>query len=387
MRDVSVGETEKTAPGIFRIILRLEYLEGAWVGHSDLRGTDLLGAHLERATLLEARLQEAYLWRAHLEEAKLWDAHLNGAQLADAHLEGAHLEGAHLDGAYLHGAVLSCETGCDEADWGVCGEEREGVWRQAEAVYRAIGRHYAEVGNYERCDEFYFREMRMRHRELVGDRPVGGDGGDAHRAPVVVDWTKGLWRGVVESARQWWRHFREEIVARACPGPPPSGLAATGLPALHRLLRLGLAMPVVAVSLAGKALAARVVRPAPVFGLIPRAIWAAHRLVWGYGVRPARAFVWMAAVVILCAFAFRFHLPVENAHSQIVLPAPGWLAWKAWRLALTVALDAFTTVGYGAYRPATAGGQLAAGLAGLAGVILAAAFIVALGAKYIRRGL
>lgn len=74
----------------------------------NLRGADLLGAHLEGAELC----------RAHLEGADLREAHLEGANLRGAHLEGADLEAAHLEGVDLRGAVFDGHTILAQASLG-----------------------------------------------------------------------------------------------------------------------------------------------------------------------------------------------------------------------------------------------------------------------------
>jgi uncharacterized protein YjbI with pentapeptide repeats len=72
----------------------------------DLRGANLVAAHLEGAFLWGTHLEGAGLDDAHLEEARLDDAHLEGARLEDAHLEGASLVAAHLERARLEDAHL-----------------------------------------------------------------------------------------------------------------------------------------------------------------------------------------------------------------------------------------------------------------------------------------
>jgi hypothetical protein len=84
----------------------------------------------------------------------------------------------------------------------------------------------------------------------------------------------------------------------------------------------------------------------------------------------------MGFVVAVFTLGFRFLWPIVGPDGRAACSA---------RLAFAVALDAFTSVGYAGYRPETDGGQLAAGVAGLCGMILAAAFVVALGTKYVRR--
>lgn len=61
---------------------------------SNLRGTSLFGAHLQRATFVETDLRGAVLE----------GAFLDGAVLKGANLRGANLRGATLTGAYFHGA-------------------------------------------------------------------------------------------------------------------------------------------------------------------------------------------------------------------------------------------------------------------------------------------
>ena len=88
---------------------------------TDLRGADLVEAHLEHAVLRDVHLENTLLWQVHLERADLQRVRFEGATLAlahlelallhDAHLEGAnlgkaHLEEAVLDGAHLEGATL-----------------------------------------------------------------------------------------------------------------------------------------------------------------------------------------------------------------------------------------------------------------------------------------
>lgn len=96
------------------------------LANTDLRGANLVGAHLEWfyfeeahlegavleyayldwATFAETHLQGAFLSEAHLENANIEEAHLEGAALMGAHLEDASLAGAHLEGASLFGSYL-----------------------------------------------------------------------------------------------------------------------------------------------------------------------------------------------------------------------------------------------------------------------------------------
>ena len=86
--------------------LREAHLEGAELGGAHLEEADLRKAHLEGATLIFAHLEGADLREAHLDGADLSLARLDGAGLRGAHLDGAELIGAHLDGAKLIGAHL-----------------------------------------------------------------------------------------------------------------------------------------------------------------------------------------------------------------------------------------------------------------------------------------
>lgn len=73
---------------------------------TDLRGADLLKAHLEGAILTETHLEGAALRGAHLEKANLLVAYLNKAGLVGAHIEGGFLGGTHLEEATLMGTHL-----------------------------------------------------------------------------------------------------------------------------------------------------------------------------------------------------------------------------------------------------------------------------------------
>ena len=84
------------------------------LAHTDLRGADLISAHLEGMIFSEAHLEKADLIEVHLEDTLCNRAHLEGAYLIRAHLEravlqGANLDGARFDGAHLDGALLNKE--------------------------------------------------------------------------------------------------------------------------------------------------------------------------------------------------------------------------------------------------------------------------------------
>jgi hypothetical protein len=72
----------------------------------DLRGAELVGAHLEHSNLHDSHLERADLRDAHLEGANLAGAHLEVAVLQGTHLEGATLDDSDLDGADIGGAHL-----------------------------------------------------------------------------------------------------------------------------------------------------------------------------------------------------------------------------------------------------------------------------------------
>lgn len=71
---------------------------------SELSGTNLKGAILERADFGGAVLQGANLWGANLQGANLKEADLKEADLWEADLWAANLQGADLGGADLRGA-------------------------------------------------------------------------------------------------------------------------------------------------------------------------------------------------------------------------------------------------------------------------------------------
>lgn len=84
----------------------------------DLRGADLVGAHLVIADLVGADLSDAHLSGAKLAGAALLRANLRGAALFGADLQRATLVGADLTGANLTGANLTGAnlTGADLTD-------------------------------------------------------------------------------------------------------------------------------------------------------------------------------------------------------------------------------------------------------------------------------
>jgi hypothetical protein len=82
------------------------------LGMTDLRGADLVEAHLERALLAEAHLERAWLEGAHLAGASLI-----GARLAGASLRGAHLAGVDLSRAFGDARTWLTDGVARPADW------------------------------------------------------------------------------------------------------------------------------------------------------------------------------------------------------------------------------------------------------------------------------
>jgi hypothetical protein len=165
-------------------------LERAALGGACLEYADLSEAHLEDAALPNASLKHAILNRTHLYAAALNGAHMEGADLSYAYLEHARLDCAHVNGARLFGAGLDRRSNCEGTDWGVPAEEHDGDWAHAAAVYRMIGRHYAEKGNHEEAHKFYLKEMRAHHRAIVEDPPRQAERGCLER---LLNWLDGRW--------------------------------------------------------------------------------------------------------------------------------------------------------------------------------------------------
>jgi uncharacterized protein YjbI with pentapeptide repeats len=100
--------------------LRHAHLEGALLTGAALQDAGLEGAllvnadlwyaHLEDAYLNDAHLEQAHFWYARLDRAHLWHTHLEGAHLWDTHLEQANFPGTYLEGADLRGAHLEGAT-------------------------------------------------------------------------------------------------------------------------------------------------------------------------------------------------------------------------------------------------------------------------------------
>lgn len=92
------------------------HMEGAILEYAHLEWVTFAGTYLPKAFLAEAHLENANLEEADLEEASLMGAHLedaslNGARLEKASLFGSYLERTSLHGTHLEGANLSHATG------------------------------------------------------------------------------------------------------------------------------------------------------------------------------------------------------------------------------------------------------------------------------------
>lgn len=81
---------------------------------ASLRGSMLVGTHLEHSDLKVAHLEDTFIWEAHLEHANLVAAHLENAKLWETHLQGAQLLGAHLE----HAMVYWCDVDGSTSVWG-----------------------------------------------------------------------------------------------------------------------------------------------------------------------------------------------------------------------------------------------------------------------------
>jgi hypothetical protein len=102
-------------------------------------------------------------------------------------------------------------------------------------------------------------------------------------------------------------------------------------------------------------------------------LWALHRWIWGYAIRPLRTLVWMVCVM-LC-FTAVFHRVGIAGLSQPTV-------WDD--LALSVVT--FATLGYGNRTPYGAHGELLGGCEALCGMLLSSMFLVALVNRYAQRG-
>jgi hypothetical protein len=142
-------------------------LERATLERVHLEGATLVDAHLERATLERVHLEGATLFGVHLEGATLLRAHLEGATLLGAHLEGADLSYAHLEGARLMWATFSPDTKFEDTDWGskyILGEEVDKDFGLATEVYRTLKQCHTNAGMYDIAALFYYREMEARRK-------------------------------------------------------------------------------------------------------------------------------------------------------------------------------------------------------------------------------
>lgn len=119
--------------------LTLANLEAANLAKADLTGADLSLANLTTADLWQANLSDAYVLEADLRGARLAFADLSRVNLAQAaSLEGVLLYRTRLDGAILKRELLGPAVG----------EEQNGRYDQARAVYVALKHLFRTAGQY-----------------------------------------------------------------------------------------------------------------------------------------------------------------------------------------------------------------------------------------------
>jgi hypothetical protein len=110
--------------------------------------------------------------------------------------------------------------------------------------------------------------------------------------------------------------------------------------------------------------------------LIPTcSLWALHRWVWGYAIRPSRTLLWMVAVIAF--FAMVFHR--VGIVSSPPAPPSGWQD-------LALSLVTFATLGYGNRTPYGFHGEILGGCEAICGMLLSSMFLVALVNRYAQRG-
>ncbi|MDP9178009.1 MAG: pentapeptide repeat-containing protein [Gemmatimonadota bacterium] len=112
--------------------------------------------------------------------------------------------------------------------------------------------------------------------------------------------------------------------------------------------------------------------------------WLLHRLAWGYGLRPFRSLSIML-VVIIGVGAVLFPVLGMRGVSDSGDQAAEAVVSHSVVAGLLLSLGAFTGVVFGSAVPATRLGEFVAVLEGLVGMILLSLFLVALGARYLRR--
>ncbi len=106
--------------------------------------------------------------------------------------------------------------------------------------------------------------------------------------------------------------------------------------------------------------------------------WSVHRWLWGYGVRPLRPLVWMAAIILF------FGLLIFPAIG--VVSGTGSCPTHDRLVGLSVSLVTFATLGYGNRIPAGTLGEFLGGLEALGGALVTSVFLVSLATRYVHRG-
>lgn len=146
----------------------LDFSDKQFENGIDLSDLDLSGIIFRNAELAEAHFERSILFLADLQSAFLDHAHLNEAILVRANLEHTWLINACLEGVHLHGCKISSETHLEFVNWGnyIIRSEKNGIFGQAEVLYRRLKNWYTERGIYDIAGKFYFREMTVKRKAL-----------------------------------------------------------------------------------------------------------------------------------------------------------------------------------------------------------------------------
>lgn len=343
-------------------------LEGFVLAGADLRGARLLGARLDAARLRGTQLQHADLYGAHLHAAYLEGAQLQGARLIFADLEEAILWGAVFDGASLYGARLAraklhqCRLrAVDLILANLQGAELAGV-----ALHEAnLGAAQLQGARFLNTD---LRGAELRNAELDETTALSDILLDERTDLTGVHWPPGL-------------ILRNERDARV---PLDLRMAAT----LYRDIRRSYeAHAEYSLADAFHFREMECLRRTQ-----PR--WANY-LVWtpfykflcGYGTKPLWTFWWLFGVWAIAALLLPLlGIEVAGQTERLTLAwhLPGIGEWAVLGHGVILSLASLATLTFSNLAPATKAGEFLASAEALAGVLLAAVFIVSFARKMIR---
>lgn len=309
---------QRTKAQLEQAVAAGEWLEGAQLEAMDLEGANLTDAKLPYAELQGVSLSDATLAKADLHGAVLTQAKLKRAILNEANLTGSCCIGTDFSEAHLESSRLSATE--------LRNAKLDGAWLAGAALDGLRSMDAVEWGTPGEHRNGLFSEAALIYRGLGRMFREASDHGSSVNS-----------------------YFNEMTCLH---------LVAIGA-TQHRSRSLVTWFPRAALS-----------RPISWIG------WAAHRWIWGYGVRPGYTLAVAALVVLLFAvlFASVNILYLGNASQSGFIPG------------LTMSAAAFLNAGDCGFAPKDAIGFYLRGLETPIGMVLINVFLVSMATRFVHRG-